>query len=420
MTKAILTLLLVGLTAVPVFAGGQQQDRAARQQRVEIEAFHFKVPWIDSWEEMTAEFERDFPNISVSSEIVGGAADWRTVLQTRFAAGLGPDIFIIEGQSDFELWREFIAPLDDQPWIDQLLPIAREAATFNGRIMAMPYIIEGYGYIYNKDLFAQVGIAQPPRNYSELRAAAQRLRNAGITPFASGFGTWWVISNHFTNIPFAQQPDPRGFIEDLNAGRAAIYQNEVFRQWQRVFDLVLEFSEPNPLTTDHLTQTTMFAVGDVAMIQQGNWREPAIYGTTPDINMGLLPIAFTDDVQSMNRLPVGIPFMFVVNSRVSEERQAAAFEFLNWMVSTPQGQRFIAEEYRSIPAFYGIPADALGSLSQEILAFATEGKTIPWMFSRWPDGAVQEFANVAQRYVAGQLTFDGYLRELQRTWETLR
>ena len=418
MKKAMLSLLLLPMVVFSVFAGGQQQ--APRQQRVEIEVFHFKVPWVDAWEDMTAEFEQDFPNISVSSEIVGGAADWRTVLQTRFAAGLGPDIFIIEGQSDFELWREFIAPMDDQPWVSKLLPIAKDAATFDGRIMAMPYNIEGYGYIYNKDIFRQVGITQPPRNYSELRAAAQRIQQAGITPFASGFGTWWVISNHFTNIPFAQQPDPKQFIADLNAGRTTIYQNEIFRQWQRVFDLVLEFSEPNPLTTDHLTQTTMFALGDVAMIQQGNWREPAIYQTNPDINMGFLPIAFNDDINQMNKIPVGIPFMFVVNNRVSAERQAAAFEFLNWMVTNSRAQRYITEEFRSIPAFEGIPAGTLGELSREILVFASEGRTIPWMFPRWPDGAVQEFANIAQRYVAGQLTFDAYLRELQRTWEALR
>ena len=62
----------------------------------------------------------------------------------------------------------------------------------------------------------------------------------------------------------------------------------------------------------------------------------------------------------------------------------------------------------------------MGGVSKDILAFATEGKTIPWMFSYWPDGAVNEFSDIAQRYVAGQDSFSAYLNNLQEVWDRLK
>lgn len=410
MKRAFQAALVLVMLATALSAVGQTQ----------LSIFHFKVPWIDPWNEMAAKFQAENPGIRVSTEVVGGGADWRTALKTRFQANEGPDIFIIEGFSDYQLWKEYIAPMDGQPWVKDLLPIARQAGTFDGRLMAMPVNIEGYGFIYNKDLFAKAGIRETPRTFSQLKATAERLKAAGITPFASGYGTWWVISNHFTNIPFAQQPDPAAFIAGVNKGTIKIAESPVFRQWKNVFDLVLANCEPNPLTTDHAKQTSMFANGSVAMIQQGNWKEAAIYSAAPGMKMGFLPIAISDDPKVADRLAVGIPFMFVVNQKAPKARQDAAFRFLNWMVSTQTGQTYLTEKFLAIPAFGNIPAPNLKDLSRDILEYAKAGKTIPWVFSYWPDGAPQQFSDLGQRYVDGKVTFDQYLAQMQETWNKLK
>ncbi len=414
--KALTVLMVLITLMTPVFSAGTQET-----DEVTLEIYHHKIPWIDAWEQMSEEYEAMTGNVSIENEVVGGASDWRTLLKTRFAAGKAPDIFIIEGYSDYQLWKEYIEVLDDQPWVENMLPIAEQAARQDGKVIGIPVTIEGYGYIYNKDLFKKAGITVLPTNLSEMRQTARKLKAAGITPFSSGFGTWWVISNHFTNIPFAQQKDPMGFINALNDGTARIADNEEFRNFEDAFDLVLANSEASPLTTDHHAQVTMFANEEVAMIQQGNWKQAPILETNPDIDMGLLPIFTSDDSEKANRIPVGIPFMFVINSQSPEAEKEAAKDFINWMLTSEEGNRYLAEEFQVIPSFDSIEAsDSMGGVSKDILAFATEGKTIPWMFSYWPDGAVNEFSDIAQRYVAGQDSFSAYLNNLQEAWDRLK
>jgi raffinose/stachyose/melibiose transport system substrate-binding protein len=328
--KSIFLLVAVlVITGATLFAAGATES--AKQDSVTVEIYHHKIPWIDAWEEMSEEYEQSHPTVNLETEVVGGASDWRTLLKTKFAANKAPDIFIIEGFSDYQLWKEYIETLDEEPWVDHLLPISKDAATQDDHVIALPVTIEGYGYIYNKNLFKKAGITELPTTFSEMKKTVETLKQNGITPFASGFGTWWVISNHFTNIPFAQQENPRGYISDLNNGKAKIPGNKEFLDWKQAFDLVLQNCEPNPLTTDHNMQVTMFANQEVAMIQQGNWKQSVIFETDPDLDIGLLPIFTSDDEEKANRIPVGIPFMFVVNNQSPEtEKQAAKISSHGW------------------------------------------------------------------------------------------
>jgi raffinose/stachyose/melibiose transport system substrate-binding protein len=165
----------------------------------------------------------------------------------------------------------------------------------------------------------------------------------------------------------------------------------------------------------------MFANQEVAMIQQGNWKQSVIFETDPDLDIGLLPIFTSDDEEKANRIPVGIPFMFVVNNQSPETEKQAAKDFLTWLVSSDEGKQYLAEEFDVIPALDNIEASpSLGGVSKDIVAFAQDGKTIPWMFSYWPDGAVNEFSDLAQRYVAGLDSFTTYLENLQNSWDRLQ
>ncbi|MCY1152527.1 MAG: ABC transporter substrate-binding protein [Sphaerochaetaceae bacterium] len=417
-------LLLLGLTSVlaciSIFASGTNEKENDEDSQVVVEIFHHKVPWIDAWQSMSEDYEATHNNVKLETEIVGGSSDWRTLLKTKFTANKAPDIFIIEGESDYQLWKDYIEHLDNEEWTEHLLPIAEESATKEGHIIGVPLTIEGYGYIYNKDLFEKAGITTLPENFSEMEKVVKTLKDNDITPFASGFGTWWVISNHFTNIPFAQQEDPMGYINKLNNGETTITDNPIFNEWKKSFDLVINNSEENPLTCDHQMQVSKLANNEVAMIQQGNWKQAPLYDTNKDLNIGLLPIFLGNDKATANRIPVGIPFMLCINSDSPENEKAAAKEFINWLLTSNEGKAYLANEFEVIPAYDNIePSSNMGGVSTDILKFAQEGKTIPWTFSYWPDGAVNEFSDFAQKYVAQIDSFDQYLSNLQNSWNKL-
>ncbi|WP_062050227.1 ABC transporter substrate-binding protein [Bacillus sp. JCM 19034] len=388
------------------------------EEEVTLNFFQFKVEIADELQAMLDEFEEEHPHIKVNLETVGGGADYSAALRSKFASGETPDIFNNGGFNELELWKEHLADLSEEPWVENLLPIGSVPMTDeDGTLYGMPVNLEGYGFIYNIDLFEEVGITEPPRTWSELEEAVLALEAAGITAFSAGYGEWWITGQHLLNIPFANQDDPVAFIEGLYAGEETLTGNTQFEEFQRVIDLEIQYGNPNPLTTDYNTQVTLFASGETAMIQQGNWTENMIYEINPDMNMAFLPIPLNDDEEA-NRIPVGVPNNWVVNKN-SEHLEEAKY-LLDWMVSSETGQRYLTEEFAFIPAFDNIEPSGLGALGESILEYSVAEQTIPWTWFRWPDGANQDFAAAIQEYVANQIGYEEMLEKMEQTWESLK
>jgi raffinose/stachyose/melibiose transport system substrate-binding protein len=292
----------------------------------------------------------------------------------------------------------------------------------NGKLYGQPLNLEGYGFIYNKDLFTKAGITELPKTFTQLQSAASTLQGKGITPFVNGYGEWWVLGNHFANIPFARQPDPNAFIDGLNKGTTKIPGNAVFNDWLKLFDLQLQYGNKNPLQTDYKTQVTEFATGKAAMTQQGNWTQLQITQTNPDIHVGFLPMPINDDPASSDKLFVGVPNNWVVhkNSAVKDE----AKKFLNWLVSSDVGKKYITEEFKFIPAFTTISADEkiLGPLAADIMTYSKANKILSWNWFKFPGGEAssKKFGDSMQAYIAKQKTKDQLLNDLQQTWDSLK
>ncbi|WP_404429447.1 ABC transporter substrate-binding protein [Sutcliffiella horikoshii] len=425
MKRLVLLLLSLSLV-VGIFAGcssdnssGNSNNNSGDGDQVTLNLFQFKVEIADQLAEMIKEFEAEHPNIKVKLETVGGGADYGAALKAKFASGEQPDIFNNGGFKELELWKEHLADLSEEPWAEHVLPIGKVPMTDpeDGKLYGMPVNLEGYGFIYNKDLFEEAGITEPPTNITELKAAAEKLEAAGITPFSAGYAEWWVIGQHLLNIPFAQQEDPEAFIAGLYDGTEKIVGNKHFEEFKEVLDAEINFGNENPLTTDYNTQVTQFASGQTAMLQQGNWTENMIYEVDPDMNMGFLPIPINDDA-SADSLPVGVPNNWAINK--NSENIEEAKTFLNWMVSSETGQRYITEEFAFIPAFDNIEPAGLGDLGQSILEYSTAEKTVPWTWFMWPDGANKEFAATIQEYAAGRIDYDTVLERFQTTWDNLK
>ncbi|PKL28847.1 MAG: ABC transporter substrate-binding protein [Spirochaetae bacterium HGW-Spirochaetae-2] len=413
--KRILIALVLLCSFSLLFAQGGTDNKKISPK--ELHLFHFKVDQIEEWELISKEYAKVEPGIKLVIETVGGASDWNTALKTKFAAGNGPDIFIVDGPALAKTFMEYLTDLSDQSWAPHVVASAKAPLTFDGKLMGMPFNLEGYGFIYNKQIFRDAGISKVPSTVAELRQAAEKIQAIGITPFGNGYSEWWVIGMHLMNIPFAFQSDPQAFSIALDAGSATIYENDIFKNFKELFDLTIEYGNKNSLTTDHNAQMSLFNTGKVAMVQQGNWKEGEIYSANPNADIGLLPIPVNNDADFSGRIPVGVPFYWVVNNQSALQDDAK--KFLEWMVTSEFGRSYITEKFAYIPAFDNIDSVSLGGLSRDILDYATQGKTIPWSFTTWHDGMYNEFAEHTQKYVAGRISYDEMLVAMQASWEKL-
>jgi len=421
MKKKLFKSLAVLSTTMLLFTGCNNKSNnngGGAGKKTTLNIFQFKAEIAKDLEALAKEYEKENKNVTVKVQTVGGGSDYGAALKAQFASGNEPDIYNNGGFQEAITWKDKLEDLSDQDWVKDLYPGTEKPMTVDGKLLGMPMNTEGYGFIYNKELFDKAGSTELPKTLSELTATVKKLKGAGITPFSVGYAEWWILGIHLLNIPFAQQPDPDKFIADLNAGKVKIPDNDKFKEFLKLFDLTIEYGNKNPLTTDYNTQVTNFASGKTAMIQQGNWIQGMIDGITPNMKLGVLPIPINDDKEAMDRLPVGVPNNWVVNKNSKNKEEAK--KFLNWMVSSDTGKKYIVEKFKFIPAVKTIEGKGLGPIADDIQKYAKENKVLSWNWFKYPDGGVNEFGAAMQAYVGGEKNGKQLLQSIQDSWDKLK
>ncbi|MCM3362481.1 ABC transporter substrate-binding protein [Niallia sp. Sow4_A1] len=420
MTKWTFTWLIAGLMIVALSACQPKSEEYSRErettdERITLTIRNPKVEISTEFEEMVMAYELEHPNIDIQVHTVGGAVDDLADLKAQIAAGNGPDIFTNTGYDNAKIWSDYLEDLSDQPWIKHAYKDTLKPVTMDGKVYGMPLNIEGYGFIYNKDLFHKVGIHTLPKTLSELQETAKILEESGITPFATGYYEEWKLGDHLLNIAFAQQDNPEAFIAQLNKGTTNIASNQNFLDIISLLDTTLKYGNNNPLTTDYNTEVHLFASGKAAMIQQGNWIQPIIDQQSPNMNIGFLPIPINEE--PADAIVVNVSNYWVVNKQSSNEKKKAAKNFLNWMVFSEQGKSFMTEQFKFIPAFDHIETHHLGPLATEIMNYYQTGKILRANWFSFPGSAREEFGLAMQLYVGKQLNRDQLLQEFQKSWD---
>lgn len=127
-----------------------------------IKIFQYKVEIAEALNRLKAEYESSHPGIKLDIQTVGGGSDYGAALKAKFAAGEQPDIFNVGGYRELDTWLEYLEDLSGEAWAKDVLEVAKEPMTKDGKLYGQPLALEGYGFIYNKDLFAKAGITEIP------------------------------------------------------------------------------------------------------------------------------------------------------------------------------------------------------------------------------------------------------------------
>ncbi|MDO5023103.1 MAG: carbohydrate ABC transporter substrate-binding protein, partial [Eubacteriales bacterium] len=105
-TATLLTLVLaLGLIALPSAA-----------EDVTISLFHNKVEIAEALQNFAKLYSDKTDGVTVTIESLGGGADYAGNLTAKLTADAMPDIFVIEGDGDYKLWKEYMTDLSEEKW----------------------------------------------------------------------------------------------------------------------------------------------------------------------------------------------------------------------------------------------------------------------------------------------------------------
>jgi multiple sugar transport system substrate-binding protein len=134
------------------------------------------------FEGMAKEFEQANPDVDVRIEVV----QWDNLQQrltTDIAGGTAPDIAIIGTRSLLDYAAQEIAePLDQYATPEfraRFIETFFAPSTIEGQLYGLPVAASARAMYYNKALLQKAGVAEPPRTWEELEAAARKVKALG-------------------------------------------------------------------------------------------------------------------------------------------------------------------------------------------------------------------------------------------------
>ncbi|MDF1617256.1 ABC transporter substrate-binding protein [Petrocella sp. FN5] len=344
-------------------------------------------------------------------------------------SGNEPDIFNIGGPVERDQWIDFLEPLTNQPWVEKSFKGTLDMLTIDGEVYGQPYNIEGYGLIYNVDMFQKAGInPENIKTLSSLEAAFAKLEDMkdtlgieDVLSFSIVDTAWWTAAIHAINIPFAKQENPLEFIENLNNMTATMSGNDRFMAFTNLMDLYFKYSYSDLMTVSYDDQVGDFALGKTAVLHQGNWTIGMLDEIDPDLKVAFLPHPLNDDSSWTNgSIPIGVPNYWCVNKKASEDKKDAAKLFLDYMASSERGAKFLVEECSFIPAFSNIKLEPSDQLAASILEYSAKGDTVPWVWMYTPSGFCDIVVKEAiQNYYLGNSDKKAFLEALDKGWTEL-
>ncbi len=348
------------VTEAPV---AEVTEAPAAEEVVTLTFGNWRSDDVVQMEAILAEFHKEYPNIIVKFDPTN-PVDYDAAVRTQMESGTGDDLYYLRSKgsgASHKLYDEghFVA-IDDLPGLDNIIPEAIETWTASdGKVFGVGYISTSEGIYYNKDIFAELGIAEPT-TWEELLVAAQAIQDGGYIPFANASGDSWTISTLLLQnwIP-AVIGGIDGRMQYLNGEKCLNDENwvQVFKQAQ---DMVPFLPEGWEALTYYDSQQ-LFLQGEAAMWLGGSWDIPAFEAEQPEFAWGIMP------VPPANGKPLYVEWEFDAGVGINSatEHLEEAKTFMTWL-TTKQSAELLAN---NLPGFFPMVKDQISTDNEYANAF---------------------------------------------------
>ena len=452
LSVAMISSLLIGCSSNNAEAPAEKAEASAETEKAEEPAkeaetseasaeagsvyyLNFKPEVDEQWQEIAAAYTEE---TGVPVKVVTAASGtYEEVLKSEIAGSDAPTLFQINGPVGYNSWKDYCMDLTDTELYKNLSDKSLAVTGSDGGVYGVPYTVESYGIIYNDEIMqkyfamdgAVVKSVDEIGSFDTLKAVVEDMQakkdDLGIDGvFASTSllpGEDWRWQTHLANIPVYYEYKDKG-VTDLDELEFTYSEN-----FKNIFDLYINNSTCAPTllgskaVTDSMAE---FALGQCAMVQNGNWGWGQISGVDGNVvteeNVKFMPIYIGAAGEANQGLCTGTENFWCVNSQTSEANQKATLDFVNWLISSDAGKDYMVNTLGNAAPFttFGDDEKPQDPLAKEMFRYMENGKTsVSWNFTTFPSQDFKDdFGAALLEYCNGNMTWDEVADTVVTRW----
>ena len=410
---------------------------------------NFKPESAAVYEEIAKEYEKE---TGVKVKVVTAAANtYEQTLKSEIAKTSAPTIFQVNGPIGYNSWSDYCLNIKDSKLYSYLADESLAIKDKDG-VYAIPYVVEGYGIIYNNAIMDRY-FALPNKKtdiksmeeinsfdtlkkvVEDMTAHKKELDIEGVFASTSlSSGEDWRWQTHLLNIPLYYEY--RDNKDNLNPTLALLESKEILFKYSKNFKNIFDLYIENSITSKNLLGSKSvadsmaeFALGKVVMVQNGNWGWSQISGvegnTVKASDIKMMPIYTGIDGEKDQGICIGTENYLAINKNATEEQQKASLAFLEWLFSSEKGKKYVTEKLGFITPFNTFSEDQIPNdpLAKEITRYMNDDSTttIPWIFTAFPsDQFKKEVGSGLLDYVQGTKKWDEIEKSITEKWKSER
>jgi multiple sugar transport system substrate-binding protein len=354
----------------------------------------------DNVKAMLKTYEAARPGVTLNFQATS-YNDYPTTIKTQIGAGGGPDVMVLLDQDFFQLEKAgALAPLTSltDAQVATLRP-ANETAVLNGERLGYLWETVIYGYLYNKDLYQQAGVTEPPKDFATLLADCKAIKEKT--------GKWGYAARNSTNETGAWYED---FTGTWVIGYGGSWTDESGKFTINSAPIIQAVTDFKALYDSGCFNTGVkasvfrpsFIAGDVATLMD-NANAGYTYvtgGGLTDTQMGSGPLPFPTKYSGMQQLYLSI--------NKNTKNMPLAQDFMNWLLQPEQQQQLVEATAPQTTASTVIPSDKFNQAHPWAMHYYTQadnGKSL--LMAVRPELTNQLATTVMpfiEKVLAGQMT----------------
>lgn len=378
-------------------------------------------------EKMGAEFEKK-SGVHVEVMPVTDGDSPYTKMISLYNSGNPPTLAILDTTDVIALAEEKAIDLTSEEWVKEAEGYTTE---INGKVYSFPLCIEGRGIIYNKAVIEKaLGETFDPKSITTLDEFVELLdklvENGIEKPVSVAKEDWSLGAHHLQYIYETYDGTSEGAqetIEAIKAGKLDLMSYNRLTDFLDGFDVLKKYNvaKGDPLGADYDEMAIDLADGKTAFWFNGNWAWPNLSeaGAEDTDEYGFLPYFMNNDPDDFvnQKIQASPSKQIMIDGQVATEKeQAAAKEFLSWIVYSEIGQQMLVKTCSIIPPFKNNPYEPNDPLSRDIYekVHAQEAFNASAIV---PNDHWSVLGASMQKYLADRSDREELMNDIQKYWD---